>query len=64
MDWALVQWLLENGADPAANPRPTFPPELIYSMGASSAEVEDMYQNVINKTKVKQEKGNDTQAVQ
>ena len=60
MDWDFVQWLLENGADPAANPRPTFPPEMIYSMGTNPAEAEDMYQNVISKAKVKQEKENDT----
>ncbi|KAB5585044.1 hypothetical protein GE09DRAFT_1233260 [Coniochaeta sp. 2T2.1] len=48
MDWAFVRWLLENGADPAANPRNTSfrSAEIIYSISASTEEVET-YEDMI-----------------
>ncbi|TDZ14688.1 hypothetical protein Cob_v012327 [Colletotrichum orbiculare MAFF 240422] len=47
MDWDYVRWLLNNGADPAANPKFTRYAQIIYSIGVSSQEVEDKYEDVL-----------------
>lgn len=57
MDWSFVRWLLENGADPAANPHTTWPMELMYSIGVGSAEVNGLYQSLVKKFEEEKESG-------
>ncbi|KZL72831.1 ankyrin repeat protein [Colletotrichum tofieldiae] len=47
MDWGFVRWLLERGADPAASPRATSFAQMVYSIGATREEVEEMYEGMI-----------------
>lgn len=55
MDWDFVQWLLENDAEPAVDITSSFPPELIYSIGKSEAEIDKMYQDMIKKVRAEYE---------
>ena len=58
LDWAFVRCLLENGADPAANPQDThfFRAQIIYSIDASHTTVEEKYEGMIRQYSQKQDK--------
>lgn len=48
MDWAMVRWLLENGADPdIKKAKGSFPLEVIYNIGTSQAEVNNIYHGIV-----------------